>query len=154
MLKMKEREYRLLEAISADESATQASLASHLGMAVGSVNWYIKRLIGRGYLKATRMDRTRLRYNLTGEGMTAFTRNAMQYVKGSLEVYRGLRNQAQEVVQHMRQLGIKDVYLVGNGDIIDIMRLTCIEAGIALNEKPSQWSIKVNGRRFELKESK
>jgi DNA-binding MarR family transcriptional regulator len=154
MLNMKEREYRLLEAISADESATQASLASQLGMAVGSVNWYIKRLIGRGYLKATRMDRTRLRYNLTGEGMTAFTRNAMQYVKGSLEVYRGLRNQAQEVVQQMRQLGIKDVYLVGNGDIIDIMQLTCIEAGIYVNEKPGKWSIKVNGRRLILRESK
>ena len=151
MLNMKEREYRLLEAISADESATQASLASHLGMAVGSVNWYIKRLIGRGYLKATRMDRTRLRYNLTGEGMTAFTRNAMQYVKGSLEVYRGLRNQAQEVVQQMRQLGIKDVYLIGNGDIIDIMRLTCIEAGISVNEKPGTWIVEVIGGRFELK---
>jgi DNA-binding MarR family transcriptional regulator len=62
---MKQHEYRLLEAIAEDETVTQASLAHSLEMAVGSVNWYIKRLISRGYLKATRMDRTRLRYNLT-----------------------------------------------------------------------------------------
>src|SRR3990172_8923703 len=95
---MKEREYRLLEAISADESVTQAGLATHLGIAVGSVNWYIKRLIGRGYVKATRMDRTRLQYNLTAEGMSVLTRRATQYMKDSLTVYRDLREQARQLV--------------------------------------------------------
>src|SRR3970040_3190436 len=90
-MSIKEREYRLLEAISKDEGVTQASLAAKLGMAVGSVNWYVKRLISRGYLKATRMDRTRLRYNLTSEGMAAFTHNATQYMKDSLQIYRDLR---------------------------------------------------------------
>jgi DNA-binding MarR family transcriptional regulator len=151
---MKEREYRLLEAISANESVTQVGLATHLGIAVGSVNWYIKRLIERGYLKATRMDRTRLRYNLTGDGMAAFTRNAMQYMKGSLEVYRSLRNQAQQMVQQMQRKSIHEVHLVGNNDIIDILRLTCIEAGIAIAEKPGRWSVKVNGRRYELHDMK
>lgn len=151
---MKEREYRLLEAISADESVTQAGLATHLGIAVGSVNWYIKRLIGRGYLKATRMDRTRLRYNLTGEGVAAFTRNAMQYMKGSLEVYRNLRLQARQLVTQMNKKGIHEVYLVGDNEIMDILRLTCIEAGVEIAEKPGKWSVKLNGRQYELKETK
>src|SRR3990170_3493289 len=107
---MKEREYRLLEAISADESITQAGLATHLGMAVGSVNWYIKRLIGRGYLKATRMDRTRLRYNLTPEGMSAFTRNAVQYMKDSLTIYRDLRQQAKNITVRMQAKGVTEIY--------------------------------------------
>ncbi|MEX2160715.1 MAG: winged helix-turn-helix transcriptional regulator [Anaerolineales bacterium] len=150
---MKEREYRLLEAISADEQVTQAGLATHLGIAVGSVNWYIKRLIGRGYLKATRMDRTRLRYNLTPAGMSAFTRNALQYVKGSLEVYRSLRSKAQAMTEQLRHRGIQEVYLQGSDDVMDILRLTCIEAGIRLEDKPGKWSVKANGRGYELKEN-
>jgi DNA-binding MarR family transcriptional regulator len=150
---MKEREYRLLEAISADESVTQAGLATHLGIAVGSVNWYIKRLIGRGYLKATRMDRTRLRYNLTGEGMSAFTRNAMQYMKGSLEVYRALRSQARSMVDDLQRRKIDEVFLIGENDIMDILKLTCLEAGIRLAEKPGKWSIRLNGRQYILKEN-
>ena len=150
---MKEREYRLLEAISEDESVTQAGLATHLGIAVGSVNWYIKRLISRGYLKATRMDRTRLRYNLTSEGMAAFTRNAVQYVKDSLDVYRGLRQQARELASQMQHKGIQEVYLHGNDEAMDILRLTFIEVGIAVREKPGQWSVGRNGRGYELKEN-
>src|SRR3989304_4954731 len=113
---MKEREYRLLEAISADESVTQAGLATHLDIAVGSVNWYIKRLINRGYLKATRMDRTRLRYNLTPEGMSAFTRNALQYMRDSLQVYRDLRQQAKDLAILMQHSGVRQVYLEGGDE--------------------------------------
>ncbi len=148
---MREREYKLLEAIAEDETVTQAGLASGLGIAVGSVNWYIKRLISRGYLKATRMDRTRLRYNLTSEGMSAFTRNATQYMKDSLLVYRDLRKSAKEMVLELRGKGINRIYLDGDDEIADILRLTCIEAGIDLSDEIGQWTVKRSGNGYVLK---
>ncbi len=149
---MRDREYKLLEAISEDETVTQAGLANGLGIAVGSVNWYIKRLISRGYLKATRMDRTRLRYNLTAEGMSAFTRNATQYMKDSLHVYRDLRRAAQDVVIDMQAKSIKRIYLDGDDEIADILRLTCIEAGIQPTEELERWTVKRSGNGYSLKE--
>lgn len=149
---IKDREYRLLEAISEDSAATQANLAAKLGIAVGSVNWYIKRLISRGYIKATRMDRTRLRYNLTPEGMKAFTRNATQYMKDSLSVYKDFRKQAQQAVALLTRKGIRSVYLHGNNEIMDIMRLTCIESNIEVQPQPQKWIIRLNGYEYELKE--
>lgn len=149
---IRDREYRLLEAISEDSVATQANLAAKLGIAVGSVNWYIKRLISRGYIKATRMDRTRLRYNLTPEGMKAFTRNATQYMKDSLSVYKDFRKQAQQAVALLTRKGIRSVYLHGNNEIMDIMRLTCIESNIEVQLQPQKWIIRLNGYEYELKE--
>lgn len=147
---MKEREYRLLEAISEDETITQAGLAAHLGMAVGSVNWYIKRLISRGYLKATRMDRTRLRYNLTAEGMAAFTRNATQYMRDSLRIYRDLREEALALIDQLEEKSVKRIYLDGDDEIMDILRLTCIESGIPVEPAPERWMVKHNGRGYRL----
>jgi DNA-binding MarR family transcriptional regulator len=147
---LKEREYRLLEAISEDETITQAGLAAHLGMAVGSVNWYIKRLISRGYLKATRMDRTRLRYNLTSDGMSAFTRNATQYMRDSLRVYRDLRLDAQTMISKLAAHSIHQVFLEGDDEIMDILRLTCIESGIHLQPAPERWMVKRNGLGYRL----
>ena len=149
---IRDREYRLLEAISENSVATQANLAAKLGIAVGSVNWYIKRLISRGYIKATRMDRTRLRYNLTPEGMKAFTRNATQYMKDSLSVYKDFRKQAQQAVALLTRKGIRSVYLHGNNEIMDIMRLTCIESNIEVQPQPQKWIIRLNGYEYELKE--
>ena len=151
---MKDREYKLLEAIAEDETVTQAGLASGLGIAVGSVNWYIKRLISRGYLKATRMDRTRLRYNLTAEGMSAFTRNATQYMKDSLKIYRDLRDGAQTIVTQLKERGIQRVYLEGDDEIMDILRLTCIEANIQPTPDIEQWLVTRNGNGYQLAEKK
>ena len=147
---MRDREYKLLEAISEDETVTQAGLANALGIAVGSVNWYIKRLISRGYLKATRMDRTRLRYNLTPEGMRAFTRNATQYMKDSLQVYKDLRLQAQEMVANLQGRDIEQIAIMGDDEIADILRLTCIEAGIGVSET-SDWFVANDGSEYRLK---
>ena len=146
---MRDREYKLLEAISEDETVTQAGLAKRLDIAVGSVNWYIKRLISRGYLKATRMDRTRLRYNLTPEGMRAFTRNATQYMKDSLLVYRDLRLQAREMVAQLERKGIDSIAISGEDEIADILRLTCIEAGVVVTDE-AQWRVENDGSQYLL----
>lgn len=147
---MKQREYKLLEAIAEDENATQAGLAQLLGMAVGSVNWYIKRLIGRGYLKATRMDRTRLRYNMTPEGMAAFRRNATQYVKDSLKVYHQLRQQAKDIITDLKARGVESVAIEGSDPALDIFRLSCLEMKLSIADQHGKWSVRIAEGEFRL----
>jgi DNA-binding MarR family transcriptional regulator len=147
---VKDREYQLLDAISKDSTVTQASLASSLEMAVGSVNWYIKRLINRGYLKASRMDRTRLKYNLTPEGMTALTHRATQYALSSLQVYRDLRDSSKTIITRLQRNGISKVFLQGNNEFMDIFKLSCIEAGIKFDEAATGWVVKNAGANYIL----
>jgi DNA-binding MarR family transcriptional regulator len=147
---MKDREYQLLDAISKDDTVTQANLATSLKMAVGSVNWYIKKLISRGYLKASRMDRTRLRYNLTPEGMAALTQRATQYAILSLQVYRDLRESAKSLIAELHHRGINKVFLSGNNEFMDIFRLSCIEAGIKFDESAIEWVVKNHGSEYIL----
>ena len=147
---MKQREYKLLEAISADENATQAGLAELLGMAVGSVNWYIKRLITRGYLKATRMDRTRLRYNMTSDGLLAFRRNAAHYAKDSLKIYHQLRQQAKELISDLKARNIPGVYIEGNDPALDIFRLSCLELKYPLDDQLGNYAIRIVDGEYRL----
>lgn len=147
---MKEREIDLLQAISQDETATQANLATELGMAVGSVNWYIKRLIRRGYLKATRMDRTRLRYNMTPEGLEVLRRRATQYVKDSLKVYKDLRKDAKAFIAMLMAQGIESVHVDGEDEALDIFRLSCMEANLNLNSTPGTWVVRHTPGGYKL----
>jgi DNA-binding MarR family transcriptional regulator len=41
-------ELRILEQLETNPDLTQASLAARLGVAVGTVNWYLKRLVAKG----------------------------------------------------------------------------------------------------------
>jgi len=63
------REILLLEKIEDDPDVTQASLAALLGVAVGTVNWHLRRLIEKGYVKVKRAQRRKLRYIITPEGI-------------------------------------------------------------------------------------
>jgi DNA-binding MarR family transcriptional regulator len=150
MTEIKQQEYELLGEIAQDSMVTQANLSKRLGIAVGSVNWYIKRLIKRGYVKVSHLDRTRLQYDLTPEGMSVFTERAVQYAKDSLKIYKSFRQQAKGIVSELKEKGISQVYLDGNDEVMDILRLTCIEAGISLSDRPDDVLLKANGEKYQI----
>jgi DNA-binding MarR family transcriptional regulator len=58
-------DFQILNHIDQNPDTTQADLATQLDVAVGSVNWYLKRLVNKGYIKVKQMERRRLRYLLT-----------------------------------------------------------------------------------------
>lgn len=149
MADVKSHEYKLLDEIARDPLVTQAGLSARLDIAVGSVNWYIKRLIQRGWIKVSHLDRTRLKYDLTSEGMKIFTQRALLYARDSLKVYRELRNKALEVVGHLKDQGVAEVYVNPTDEMMDIMRLTCIENGIRLSTGPGGVAVRAAGQGFE-----
>ncbi len=131
---------------------TQAGLSDRLGIAVGSVNWYIKRLVQRGWVKVSHLDRTRLKYDLTSEGMAVFTQRALFYARDFLKVYSNVRGKAKKLVDELKQQGIKQVYLDGSDAMMDILRLTCIEGGIGIDEAPKKIVLKAEGEGFRIAE--
>jgi len=149
MTDIKQQEYELLNEIAQDSMVTQANLAQRLGIAVGSVNWYIKRLIKRGYVKVSHLDRTRLQYDLTPEGMSVFTERAMQYAKDSLKIYKSFRRKAQVVVSELKSKDISQVQLEGDDEVMDILRLTCIEAGITVSDSTDNVILKSDGYNYQ-----
>ena len=149
--KIKPHEYALLDEIAQDSLVTQASLSKRLGIAVGSVNWYIKRLIVRGWIKVSHLDRTRLQYDLTPEGMKIFTQRAMSYARDSLKVYGNFREQAKSLVAEVKQKGGKSVYLNGDDQLMDILRLTCLEAGLTISDLPEGCVLESDGRKYLIR---
>jgi len=150
MTEIKQHEYALLNEIAQDSMVTQASLSDRLGIAVGSVNWYIKRLITRGWIKVSHLDRMRLKYDVTSEGMKVFTRRAMLYARDSLKVYGNFRGKAKMLVAELKRRGIQNAYLKGDDEVMDILRLTCIEAGIRLDTEPQDVILKSVGTDFQI----
>jgi DNA-binding MarR family transcriptional regulator len=150
MTEVKQHEYALLNEIAQDSLVTQASLSDRLDIAVGSVNWYIKRLINRGWIKVSHLDRTRLKYDLTPEGMKVFTQRALSYARDSLKVYGDFRRKAKSLVDELIEKGVHDVYIDGNDEQVDILRLTCIEAGLRLLESPNGITLKVDGQEYRM----
>jgi DNA-binding MarR family transcriptional regulator len=126
------RELALLENIESNPDVTQASLATQLGVAVGTVNWHLKRLIEKGYVKIKRAERKKLRYIITPEGIALRTLLTMDYIEQQFLLYRNTRQRVREHLQQIKNAGFEKVSIQGEGDVADICRLSCLEQGVAL----------------------
>ena len=125
----------ILNHIEENPDITQADLATKLGVAVGSVNWYVKRLINKGHIKVTQMQRRRLRYLLTPQGIAEKTRLTKEFMRASLKWYRVTREDSKNFLDEVRQAGYDTVCIEGDGDLAEIIYLSCLEAQVAVKDE-------------------
>jgi DNA-binding MarR family transcriptional regulator len=144
------RELTLLEQIENDPDVNQSTLATQLGVAVGTVNWHLKRLIAKGYVKAMRAERKKLRYIITPEGIALRARLAVDYVEKSFSIYRRTRQRVKEHLAKVLDAGYNRVRILGRGDVVDICRLTCIEQGIEVVTDKDAPALQVDGFKVKL----
>ena len=143
-------ELALLETIERDPDVTQASIAIQLDVAVGTVNWHLKRLIEKGYVKIKRANRKKLRYIITPEGIALRARLTVDYVEQQFLLYRNTRQHVKEHLERVRQAGFDRLSVRGDGDVADICRLTCMEQGMAVVPEDNGPVLTVNGLRIQL----
>ena len=142
------RDLSILERIEQNPDETQASLANQLGVAVGTVNWHLKRLISKGYVKVRRAERRKLRYIITPEGIALRARLTLDYVQSSFGMYRLVRQRAIEAITEVRKSGYDRIHLVGDGDVADVCRLTCLERDLEIVEEDGVPSFRIQGLKI------
>src|SRR5512143_515863 len=144
------RELTLLEHVESNPDVNQSTLADQLGVAVGTVNWHLKRLVAKGYVKVQRAERKKLRYIITPEGIALRARLTIDYVERSFELYRRTRQRVKEHLDAIRAAGFARVRIVGDGDVADICRLTCLEQGFSVVQDATAPTLELRGWKVIL----
>lgn len=149
-----EHDLTILEQIEQDPDANQSTLAAQLGVAVGTVNWHIKRLVDKGYVKVRRLERKKLRYIITPEGIALRAKLTVNYIQTSFRMYRLVRSRMLDVIHTLRSAGYDHVRIMGDGDIADICRLTCLEQGITLDNDHKAPVVRLMGLKIFIESPK
>lgn len=134
--KLDTRKLNLLEELEKQPEVKQKDLAKRLGIAAGTVNWLIKHLSKKGYIKVKRIGQWRWRYILTPSGFAEKARLTRRYIQNSMELYRKTRQEARQLIAKLHKEGYDSVRLEGDSrnDLMDVCRLTCLEEGIEVFE--------------------
>ena len=140
----------ILETIESDPDATQASIAGQLNVAVGTVNWHLKRLAEKGYVKIQHCERRKLKYIITPEGIALRARLTLDYIHSSFELYRLIRERMSVVLEYCARDSYNTVYIDGGGDVRDICRLTCMERNVNVvdNDSPDIPTVRIVGLKL------
>lgn len=144
-----ERDLQILEHIEGNPDATQSTLAEHLGVAIGTANFVIRRMIDKGYIRVKRLERKRLKYIITPQGISVRAKMAMISIDYSMRLYRETRAEAKRLVSKVVQKGYKQVSIRGNGELADVVRLTCLEHGLEVVQGNEPPVIRIEGARLK-----
>ena len=140
-----DRELILLEEIAQDPDINQATLAEKLDVAVGTVNWHLKRLVSKGYVKAKRAQRKKLRYIITPEGIALRARLTVKYIENQMRLYRETRQEVKNLLAEIKNEGYSQVRITGDSEIADVCQLTCLEQGFDVVDNADLPTLEVNG---------
>jgi len=126
------RELQLLEAITGQSQVTQRSLAKKLGVALGLTNLLLCRLTRKGHIKVVTLQRKRLRYLITPQGLAEKSRLTCEYLEYSLQFYRQIRRFLTASLAPVARAGCRDILLYGSGEVAEIAYLTMQEMDLNL----------------------
>ena len=125
-----QRDLLLLSELDRDGRATQRTLATKLGVALGLTNLYLKRLARKGYIKITTIPRNRIRYLLTPQGFTEKSRLTYLYMEYSLSYYRDIRTRLKEMMSTINGSHGQRVVIYGTDELAELAYLSLREMNI------------------------
>jgi len=121
-----EHHRQILQAIASGERVTQRSLSRELGIALGLTNLFVRRLVGKGYVRISRMGTRHVRYLMTPEGWEALGRATRISLENTVHLYTQTREQIRASLEtlsgqcHVNGSGQKCVVFYGAGDVAEI----------------------------------
>jgi DNA-binding MarR family transcriptional regulator len=141
----------MLTQIEANPDISQLTLADELGVAVGTINWHLKRMIAKGYVKVKRAQRKKLRYIITPEGIALRAALTVDYIKNSFDLYRRVRERTNLCLQQLENAGYSSVNVLGEDEVAEVVRLTCLEQGVEMTNDAQAPKIRIEGIKLALK---
>lgn len=139
------RTLQILDEVSNGRPITQRYLSKKLGIGLGMVNSYLKRLTQQGYIQVIKAERKRLHYLLTPMGIAEKSVLTYRYIKRSYQVFTDARARIGGFFKDLEKVGVKSVVLYKATVIAEISLL-------ALQDSPFDLVAIVDdieaGRRF------
>jgi hypothetical protein len=98
------------------------------------------------------MQRRRLRYLITPQGVAEKARLTASFMQVSMRLYRETREAAKRYLTEIRQAGYSAVRVEGDNDLAEVCYLTCLEQGVRVVDasQPSIPTMRVEGMELFL----
>ena len=123
---------RLMGEIEREGSPSQRELSRRLGLSLGLVNAFLKRLANKGYFKVKTMPRNRVKYFLTPKGLARKSNLTVKYLRYSVNFYKEIKNLILNKYKEMEENKLNSIIFFGAGEVAELAYLYLRLANIRL----------------------
>ena len=116
-------QYNILQSLENGEQTSQRQLSSQLGINVASINFALKKLTKRGFVKMLGANPRRMQYILTPKGIAEKTQIAYKFFGRNFHFYKAVRKDVEEKIGSIPFNDKKRVALYGVTDLMELAYL-------------------------------
>lgn len=116
-------ELEILKTVDQDSHLNNRKAASKLGVSVKLAHTILNRMVKKGFLNIRKENTRKWHYFLTPSGIMEKSRLTMSFFEFSMQFYKEARKQSAQLCKDLSEAGRKDVLLLGNGELAEIVYL-------------------------------
>ncbi|MCX5807612.1 MAG: MarR family EPS-associated transcriptional regulator [Proteobacteria bacterium] len=106
---MNEAQFKTLKELSVEGTVSQRDLSRKVGLSLGSINYIMKELIQKGYVKTQRFKNSSKKaayiYVLTPQGINARVKQTQYFLQKKMEEYERLKMEIDELKKDTDEVG-------------------------------------------------
>ena len=142
--KLDEREFELINICGANLSTSQRDFSRHMNLSLGMVNMLIRRLISKGYIRISQLNKKKVNYILTPKGFTEKMRKSIKYTLKTINSISLIKERIKEIVVKRYEDGERDFIVFGKSDFALLIEIVFKEMGLSdysiqyVDEMPSE----------------
>lgn len=126
-------EYKVLKHLEDSPYLTNRMASVKLGVSVKLTHAVLKKMLKKGWIHATKRDGRSLFYFLTPKGISEKVRLTYEFLEFTGQFYKEARSLSSRICQKLAMGGVKNVALLGSGDLAEIVYLSISEHGLKLS---------------------
>jgi len=126
------RELRVLEEIEHNPNVSQRELAGSVDVALGVVNACVRTLTRKGMLKVRGESNRSVTYHLTKKGLLHKAMLAMEWTSNTIDFYRQVRGQIDELLGTLIERGVSRIGLYGADESAELVTMLAAGRGLSV----------------------
>lgn len=116
-------ELEILKTVDQDSHLNNRKAASKLGVSVKLAHTILNRMVKKGLLNIKKENARKWHYFLTPSGILEKSRLTMSFFEFSMQFYKEARKQSAQLCKELSDAGRKNVILLGDGELAEIVYL-------------------------------
>ena len=104
----KQNQFQILKSLEQDSCSTQRQLSNNLGVSLGKVNYCIKSLIEKGFIKVNNFrnsnNKTQYSYLLTPKGIEEKAKLTLDFIRIKPQEYDTLKQEIESLKQEAKNM--------------------------------------------------
>ncbi len=113
-------DYNILKTIENDPTVSQRGLSSQIEINVASVNFALKRLIKKGFIRMVGVNPRRIQYFITPEGLREKTQLAYSFFGRNFHFYKEIRSDIESRIAEATNGKETEIAIYGVGGLAEI----------------------------------